>query len=98
MLALGSFCFFLPYLYPTAKYGFSHAALAQLVERLIRNQQIISSNLIGGSIISRVYVSQKHINPYSFYTLRRIFVRFAYGDRTFLALLFYPDAEASWIE
>lgn len=37
--------------------------MAQLVERLIRNQQIVSSNLTGGSIISRVYVQKQHINP-----------------------------------
>lgn len=30
---------------------------------LIRNQQIVSSNLTGGSIISRVYVQKQHINP-----------------------------------
>ena len=47
---VGQFRDFIPYLYPEAKNRFSHAALAQLVERLIRNQQIVSSNLTGGSI------------------------------------------------
>lgn len=59
----GIFRTFLPYLYPGATNKFSRAALAQLVERLIRNQQIVSSNLTGGSIISRVYVQKQHINP-----------------------------------
>ncbi len=44
------FSFLLPYCYPGAKCAYNHAALAQLVERLIRNQQIVSSNLTGGSI------------------------------------------------
>ena len=34
----------------TARFDAQPAALAQLVERLIRNQQIVSSNLTGGSI------------------------------------------------
>lgn len=47
------------------------ADIAQLVERLIRNQQIVSSNLTGGSIISRVYVQQLHINPCFVFGLQR---------------------------
>ena len=44
-----AFFLFLPYLYPGSENRFPHASLAQLVEQLIRNQQVKSSSLLAGS-------------------------------------------------
>ncbi len=85
-------CSFLPYLYHSAENKFPHADLAQMVEQLIRNQQVVSSILTVGSIKSRVYVHQKHINPFYFSTIRRIFFRLPYSHKGLQLPHFYPDA------
>ena len=84
----------LPYLYPGAENKVSHAALAHLVEQLIRNQQMISSSLIGGSIITRVYVQNLHINPCLILGLQRIFGQ-KHDEKSFVfsvlrRILIYP--------
>lgn len=70
--------------------------MAQLVERLIRNQQIVSSNLTGGSIISRVYVQKQHINPCFILEQKRDFSRelfkISYACNGLRAKNFYPIA------
>lgn len=87
----GIFYIFLPYFYPNTGEIFSNAALAQLVERLIRNQQIVSSNLTGGSINSGVYVNYYHINPCFISTLKEIETYFhPTHSRVSQTINFYP--------
>ena len=66
MQGKSSFAFLLPYCYPGARYIFSYAALAQLVERLIRNQQIVGSNPTGGSIKNKGLRRKTLCKPSSF--------------------------------
>ena len=60
------FHFLLPYCYPGAKCANSKADLAHLVEQLIRNQQVVSSILTGGSIKNRGLCEKKSHKPLLF--------------------------------
>lgn len=87
------FYFFPPYFHHEAGICFN-ANVAHLAEQLIRNQQVASSTLAVGSIKSRVYVFQQHINPFRFSTTLRIYDEKLKGCNDFIGFVFHHSAVA----